>query len=123
MVIVVFEVCGNWRICSLYPAIAPTSRMSRLTTLASTGRRMKRSVKAFIGASSRLRRHRGRRQSGRLIDSDGRVGLQLDLSGGHHLLARLDPFLDRDPLVARRAHFYEPALDDEPPRGRSLRRS
>src|SRR5208337_5190826 len=116
MVIVVFEVSGNWRICSFRPAIAPTSRMSRLTTLASTGRRMKRSVKAFIGASSRLRSHGGRWQSRRLIDPDGGVGLKLDLSGGHHLLARLNPFLDRDPLAARRADFHEPALDDEPAR-------
>src|SRR5580658_4740752 len=47
MVIVVFDVSGNCRTCSLKAAMPPIRRMSRLTTLASTGRRMKRSVKAF----------------------------------------------------------------------------
>ncbi len=45
MVIVVLESSGYWRIGSLNPAWAPTRRMSRLTTVASTGRLMKISVK------------------------------------------------------------------------------
>src|SRR5271157_4177884 len=103
MVIVVFDVAGNWRICSLYPAMPPTSRISRLTTLASTGRRMKRSVKAFIGAWSRSGRHSGRRQRRGLVDGDRRGGLQLDLAGGHDPFAGLDPILDRDAFAANGA--------------------
>ena len=96
--------------------------MSRLTTVASTGRRMKRSVKAFIAA---VRHGRGVSAGGgsagvSSID-DRRIGLQLDLAGGHHALARLHALLDRDALAARRADAHEAALDDEAARGRRCR--
>ena len=42
---VVFDSSGYCRIGSLNPACAPMSRINRLTTLASTGRLMKMSVK------------------------------------------------------------------------------
>src|SRR5271157_2887596 len=108
MVMVVFEVWGNCRTCSFSPAMAPTSRIRRLTTVASTGRRMKRSVNAFIAErswaeASRLGRHGRRRQRGRSVDDDRRIGLQLDLPGGDDLLARRDPVQDGDPLAPRRA--------------------
>src|SRR5579871_4301436 len=105
MVIVVFEVCGNWRICSLNAAIEPTSRMSRLTTLASTGRRMKRSVKEFMLSpllSSLPRRLGGGRQGRAIVEHDRHVGLQLDLAGRHHFLARLHALGDSDALAANR---------------------
>ena len=38
MVIVVFDSFGNWRIGSLDAACSPTSRISKLITVASTGR-------------------------------------------------------------------------------------
>src|ERR1700751_3679232 len=44
-VIVVFDSLGYWRICRPVIALRPISRISRLTTSASTGRRMKMSVK------------------------------------------------------------------------------
>ena len=44
-VIVVFDSFGYWRICRPVIAFSPISRISRLTTSASTGRRMKMSVK------------------------------------------------------------------------------
>src|SRR6266850_5669735 len=44
-VIVVLDSLGYWRICSPVIAFRPISRISRLTTSASTGRRMKMSVK------------------------------------------------------------------------------
>src|SRR5208337_4894361 len=114
MVMVVFDITGYWRICSLYAAMPPTSRMSRLTTLASTGRRMKRSVKAFIGAS-RAGGHGGGRQRRLLVDRHRRVRLRLDLAGGDDALARLDPLLDCDPLALHGADPNESSLDDQPP--------
>src|SRR5258707_388730 len=45
-VITVLSSLGYWRIGSVVSARSPTSRMSRLTTSESTGRRMKMSVKA-----------------------------------------------------------------------------
>src|SRR5271165_6309193 len=113
MVMVVFEVAGNCRTCSLKPAIPPMRRINRLTTLASTGRRMKRSVKAFIGARSRSRRFRRRWKRGAFVDCHWHIGLQLDLAGGHHPLARLHALFDRNPLAAHGAEAHEAALDDE----------
>src|ERR1700693_4177243 len=91
----------------------PTSRIKRPTTVASTGRRMKRSVKAFITAPSRFRRYGRRRQGERIVDRDRRLVLQLDLPRGDDLLARLDPVFNGDPFSARCADMHEPALDDK----------
>src|SRR5271168_2622397 len=113
MVIVVFEVSGNCRTCRRKPAMPPIRRMSRLTTLASTGRRMKRSVKAFMGFSSRPGRFCWARQRGRLVDRDRGISLELDLAGGHHPLARPQAVLDRHPLAARGADANQASLDDE----------
>src|SRR5271157_1690214 len=120
MVIVVFEVSGNCRTCSLKPAMAPIRRMSRLTTLASTGRRMKRSVKAFMGFSSRPRRFRRAWERGRFVERDRRIGLELDLAGGHYALARPQALLDRNPLAARRADANQAPLDDEAARAAAV---
>src|ERR1700683_1164997 len=87
--------------------------MSRLTTLASTGRRMKRSVKAFIGDPSRAGRFGWSRKHGRFVDRDRHIGLQLDLPGGHHALARPQAVLDRNSLALRRTDLHETPLDDK----------
>src|SRR5579863_414772 len=113
MVIVVLEVSGNCRTCSLNAAMPPTRRMSRLTTLARTGRRMKRSVKAFIGDPSRPGRFGRGRKRGGLVQRDRHRGLQLDLPGGHHALALPQALGDRNPLPARRADPHEAPLNDE----------
>src|SRR3984957_14949309 len=87
--------------------------MSRLTTVASTGRRMKRSVKAFIGDPSRPRRFGWGWKRGRFVDRDRHIGLQLDLSGGHHFLAPPQAVLDRNSLAARRTNLHEAPHNDE----------
>src|SRR5580692_5751715 len=100
MVIVVFDISGNWRICNFSAAIAPTSKTSRLTTVASTGRRMKRSVKLFmIARGSWLGRFGGQRQAAGIVDDDGRVRQQLDLARCDHDFARFDALLDRYALA------------------------
>src|SRR5664279_3661716 len=104
MVTTVFDRLGYWRIGKLVAALKPIKRISRLTTSDSTGRLMKRSVMAMtrrsvIGFVSRgrfppktaliqrrLRRNR-RCRIGR--DHDRGAGLQLELSDGHHPVARL----------------------------------
>src|SRR5277367_4736715 len=120
MVIVVFEVSGNCRTCSRKPAMPPISRMSRLTTLANTGRRMKRSVKAFMGFPSRPGGLRRGGKRGRFVERDRRIGLELDLAGGHHALARPQAVLDRHPFAARRADANQAPLDDEAARAAVL---
>src|ERR1700679_3993978 len=87
--------------------------MSRLTTVASTGRRMKRSVKEFIGDPSRPRRFGWGRKRGGFVDCDRHIGLQRDLARGHHALAHPQGLLDRNSLALRRTDCHEPPLDDE----------
>src|SRR5579863_5213668 len=111
MVMVVFVVSGNWRTWSLSPAIAPMSRISRLTTLESTGRRMKRSVKAFIASPSQLGRCGHGRQRRRRLDGHRRLVLELDLAGGDDLLARLEAGEDADALAAGVPELDQTALD------------
>jgi len=60
MVIVVFDSLGNCRIGSPIIARSPISRINRLTTSASTGRRMKMSVNDML----RVARCRRSRESG-----------------------------------------------------------
>src|SRR5271156_1035886 len=87
--------------------------MSRLTTVASTGRRMKRSVKAFIGDPSRPRGFDWRRKRGRFVDRDRHIGLKFDLACGHHALAHPQAVLDRNSLALRRTDPHEAPLNDE----------
>src|SRR5688572_27681836 len=99
MVMVVFDSSGYWRTCRLKAALNPTSRMSRLTTEASTGRRMKMSVNdigqpLLVGALS------GRHQCLRVVDLDQRAVGQLDLSRRDDLLALLEAGGDGDAILA-----------------------
>jgi hypothetical protein len=55
-VIRAFSICGYWRMTSLLNAWKPSRTISRLTTVASTGRRMKGSVKAMDISLAALRR-------------------------------------------------------------------
>ena len=114
MVIVVFEVCGNWRTCSFSPAMSPTSRMSRLTTVASTGRRMKRSVKAFIGRSAHgFGVSAGGGRAGRSSMMTGMFGCSLIWPAITTRSPSFTPSVDRDALAADRAEPYEAPLDHE----------
>ena len=113
MVIVVFEVCGNWRICSFSPAIEPMSRISRLTTVASTGRRMKRSVKAFIGravTASAFRRAAAAPASRR--STTGELFCSLIWPAITTRSPAFTPSIDLDALASRLADAHEAALGD-----------
>src|SRR5437764_13831433 len=106
MVIVGDDNSGNCRICSLKKACNPPRRMSRLTTLASTGLRTKMSV---MERMSRLfARARAQRLQSRIrIDADAGIRLQLDLTLANHELAGLHAFVNRDLVFARVAGAHE----------------
>src|SRR5680860_855245 len=95
---------------SLKPACAPTRRISRLTTVASTGRLMKISVKRMGLLLGQLRRGL---QRARIVDLDRGAGLQFELTAGDNLLARLDPFENGDSVALGRSHAHEATLDGE----------
>src|SRR3954471_2243275 len=83
----------------------PATRMTRLTTTASTGRRMKRSV-SFMSAVLRLR---GRVVGGLDAVVDGHRGVrpQLEHARGDHLLAGLQPGEHGDLVAAGAAHAHD----------------
>src|SRR6185295_5162529 len=110
MVMVVFDSSGYWRTCRLNAALRPISRMSRLTTEDSTGRRMKMSVKAM--RSPLLQRPYGRRhQCLRVVDLDVAAVEQLHLACGDDLLARGEARRDRDAVLPHLSAFHEAAVD------------
>src|SRR5450432_1919632 len=85
MVTTAFSVWGYWLTGKLPTERNPSTRISRLTTIASTGRRMKRSVKFMVRASTFLRRcillverlHA-------IVDAQRRAVFQFELSAGDH---------------------------------------
>src|ERR1700674_4567665 len=85
MVTTAFSVCGYWLTGRLPTDRKPSTRISRLTTTASTGRRMKRSVKFMAPASLLLRRWVlvVQRLHG-IVDAQRRAVLQFELSAGDH---------------------------------------
>src|SRR4029079_10287899 len=93
---------------NLKPACAPTSRMSRLTTVASTGRLMKMSVKRIGLLLRQLSRSFYR---ARIVDLDGGARLQFELAAAHHLLSCGDAFEDGDPVALGRPDAHKTALD------------
>src|SRR4029079_1835791 len=99
-----------WRIGSLKPACAPTRRMSRLTTVASTGRLIKILVKC-IGL---LPRPLGLwLQRVAIVDLDRRTGLELELAARHHLVAFVDSFDNGNSLALRLPEAHEAPLRDQ----------
>src|SRR5580658_3927877 len=102
MVTTAFSVSGYWLTGSWNTARAPSTRISRLTTIERTGRSMNRSVN-FIrraplmllrGRAGRIRRLRQR------ADVERRAVLQLQLSAGNHLIALLDACQHRHLVAA-----------------------
>src|SRR5438270_12768022 len=83
--------------------------MSRLTTLARTGRRTKMSVKRMSGLFARARAQR--LQSSVRIDAHARIRLQLDLAFADDELAGFHAFIDRHLVLAHVAGANEPPLD------------
>src|SRR6478752_6982025 len=108
MVTTAFCVLGYWLIGSVNTDRRPSTTISRLTTMASTGRRMKMSVKFTLFF---LRRRRGVVRGLHLVvDRDGRVVLELELAAGDHLVALLQAGQDRHLVAARRSCGHEHLL-------------
>src|SRR5262252_911639 len=86
-------------------ACSPAIRITRLTTIARTGRRTKRSV-IFMSV---VLRFRGRIVRGlhRVVDLDGGAGPELEGSGRHDLLAGLEAREHRDLVPARGTELDE----------------
>src|ERR1019366_6137381 len=97
-----FCVRGYWLIGRLTSERSPSTRISRLTTLARTGRRMKMSVK-FIACALVFLRSRVRAVGWlhRVVDRDRCAVLQFQLAAADDLLALLQTLQDGD-LVAPR---------------------
>src|ERR1700687_246007 len=94
----------------------PAIRMTRLTTIARTGRRMKRSVNFICEMSSSFGPGGsavfGLRRGGisglrRVVHLDRGPVAELEYSRGHDLLARLDARHDRDLVSASRSELDE----------------
>src|SRR5690606_35548717 len=110
-------ICGYWRITSLLKAWKPSRMISRLTTVARTGRRMNGSVKAIADSlASGLLPSAGLVVPGqRLVVDDGHMGavVQLELAGGHHALAGGEALEHQLHAVAALAGLDETALDHQ----------
>src|ERR1051325_9788145 len=99
MVIVAFSVLGNCRTGRLNTARTPSTRISRLTTVASTSLRMKRSVNFICCRERSLLDRLGirvERRLHRIVDVDRHAVAQLELAAGHDLVAFLQALEDRD---------------------------
>src|SRR5689334_19095967 len=80
---------GFWRSLSERSACRPAMMMTKLTTIARTGRRMNRSVKR-IGVPSAMFGVRRELRFGLdfVLDGDGHAVAQLERAGADHLLPR-----------------------------------
>src|SRR5436305_8751482 len=87
----------------------PAIRITRLTTTASTGRRMKRSVNfiALFPLAVLRPRRRAVRGLDLVVDLDGGAVAELEDSRGDHLFAGLDTGDDRHLIAARAAELHE----------------
>src|SRR5258706_3564790 len=103
---------GNCRTLSERIDWMPAIRITRLTTIARTGRLMKRSV-SFMCRSSRLRsavfRLRRRAVAGLdlVVDQDRRAVAQLEDARRHHLGTGREARHDRDLVAAADAQLHE----------------
>src|SRR4029450_3977334 len=108
MVMVVLVSSGYCRIGSFDSDWSPIRRISRLTTVARTGRLMKMSVKRMSGVFRRSR-HLGLGQ-GTVVDLDLGALCQLQLPDNDHHLAGLDALIDCHPVIAGLAGSHAAAL-------------
>src|SRR5207244_6793267 len=98
---------GYWRTLIVRIACEPAMRMTKLTTIASTGRLMKRSVKDFMSILG-LRIHRRwihlrfRRES--IVDRYRHSVAQFENSRAHDGLIRFKPIGNRHEIAARFAY-------------------
>src|SRR5258708_34317084 len=98
---------GYCRTLIVFIACKPAMRMTKLTTIASTGRLMKRSVKDFMAIlASRICRRRihlrFRRES--IVDRYRRSVAQFENSRAHDGFIRLQSIDNRHEIAARFAH-------------------
>src|SRR6202171_859040 len=114
MVTTAFWVLGYCRTDRLVSERTPSTRINRLMVIASTGLRIKRSVKFMCADSFFLRLRIGAVRRLHLVVHDQRRAVfELDLSAGYHLGAGLDAFQDRDLIAARRAGGDEHLLREQ----------
>src|SRR4029079_12565478 len=97
---------GYWRTFSVRIACRPATTIRTLTTIASTGRRRKRSVNFMTSAVLGVRRQLGLRLH-RVVHDDRRVVPQLERARAHHLLAGRDALGDRREVAVRGARADE----------------
>src|SRR5262245_53028763 len=96
---------GYWRTLRERTACKPATTISTLTTIASTGRRRKTSVKrmsAVLGVrvEARVGLHG-------VVHDDGRIVAQLERAGGDDLLPGGDALGDRHEVTARLTEPHE----------------
>src|SRR5262252_10116561 len=124
MVTTAFWVCGYWRTGSSMSARSPSTKINELTTIASTGLRMKMSVKFIACAldpwpaprpASMLLWRRvwvlGRFHA--VVDAHRRTILQLDLATADHFGARIEPAEDCDLIAPGGTGGHEGLLDHQ----------
>src|SRR5215469_9861007 len=85
----------------------PSARIIRLTTVASTGRRMKISVKRIAASLFRNLRIGREWRCHLVVDDNRRAVIELGLAGGRNDIPRLDAVEHRDLVAAGR-----PGLDE-----------
>src|SRR5271155_1049414 len=111
MVTTAFSVWGYWLTGKLPTERRPSTRISRLITIASTGRRIKRSVKFMSRASLFLRRRiLFVQRLHAIVDAQQRAVLQFELPAGDHRCPLGYALQDRDLISARRSRGDEHLL-------------
>src|SRR4029079_4303420 len=96
---------GYWRTLRVRTACRPAMMMSRLTTIASTGRRRKTSV-SFMSAVLGVRFQARVRPDG-VVDDDRGVVAQLEGARRHDLLPGRDPLGHRHEVTAHLTEAHE----------------
>src|SRR5215472_10473936 len=101
-VIVALSIFGYWRTVTPRIACSPAMRMTRFTTIASTGLLTKMSVNliARLSPIRRVRRELGSRLD-LVVHDDGHSVSQLERAARDHLLPRRDALGDRDEVAAQ----------------------
>src|SRR6266508_812974 len=93
-----FSLRGYWRALIERIAWRPAITMIRFTTIAMTGRRMKRSVSFMRSFLGRLRRELRVGCEG-VVHRDGGAVAQLEAAAAHDRLSRLQSVRDRDEVA------------------------
>src|SRR5207253_10456659 len=101
---------GYWRTLIVFIACNPAMRMTKLTTIAKTGRLMKRSVNDFMSISSSgidWLRIQLRFWSEIVVDHHRHAVAQFENSGAHNRFVAFEPFRNGNKIAARLADAHE----------------